>query len=123
MSYCRFSSMSGRCEIYLYYGYNGYSLSVAANRTVTELPDIAEIDIEGYLVRQQLLKHNPDLVKHVPIELPYAGKSFSFDDKESCIAMLKELKALGYIMPDWLISELEQEQAIDVATLNGVNDE
>lgn len=109
MSYCRFSSMSGRCELYVYYGYQGYSLTVAARRKVTTLPDIPEGDLEALIARNKLVQENPDLVQYVDINLPYAGKSFSFDEVQDCIAMVQELTALGYVVPPWLISVLQEE--------------
>lgn len=113
MAYCRWSSMDWRCDIYCYEHVDGgYAIHVAGRRraNIDQCPkvnwDLLSNEEGGdldewqrqYDVQMKWLEDNRE--DFVPIDLPYSGETFYPATVEDCVEKLRELRHLGYIMPD-----------------------
>ncbi len=114
MSYCRWSSV---CEdnfdsdLYIFGHVDGYiAIHIAASRLAgAELAPVVPTtndpiaNVERYVARRRWLEKMAGNM--VPIELPHAGESFRFayDDTQACEQFLRDLKKLGYHMPDYVL--------------------
>lgn len=115
MSYCRFSSNDFDCDLYVYADVGGgITTHVAGIRFESDterprLPDLRSDTIPEYLLRNKELTEWIKNARRVKIELPYAGTSFYNQHKELALENLRTLKELGYHMPDWLITAIEED--------------
>ena len=83
MSYCRWSSDGGQCDVHCYADVSGgFTTHVAANKATNPL---------------------------LPIGLPHDGKTFNDSTLRKFLDRLIYLKGLGYIVPDWVIEDVEME--------------
>lgn len=124
MSYCRFSSDSFRCDLYVYADVTGgYTTHVAAYKypddpdRPLELTFTKEnVDSGAWLESHQKLmawlEANEDRMQ--PIGGPYAGESFNDATIEECKARLLMLREAGYRFPDYVLDKLDDEAADDV---------
>lgn len=112
MSYCRTSSDGWNCDLYCYPSCDGtYVTHVACKRIVGDVPEInwfsddpIERD-EAYRKREVFLQN----AERQNIGLPCDGQSFVDETLEGLIATVKELKAMGYRVPDRAIERMEKE--------------
>ena len=79
MSYCRWSSMNHRCDVYAYESDDGFVVHVAKRRY---LPDFSDLEDIG---------------------LPYDGETFTYDTENEMLAGLAELAHVGYVVPPSLL--------------------
>lgn len=113
MSYCRFSTDDFQCDVYAYQSEQGYELHVANRRYIfdrSKLP--ARVGIEqsrAWLDRSDALDVALAGAQRVDLTLPHAGESFTFDTPGELAAFLRQLKALGYNVPDDAIEALDEE--------------
>lgn len=112
MSYCRFSCMGFRCDIYCYEAVDGFKVHVAANRRPEGCPGYdfsgpPDKVLASYKVRQDWLDDPAN--ESIPIGLPYDGKYYSLSTAAECAAKLRELRAVGYLLPDYALAELDEE--------------
>lgn len=119
MSYCRWSTVlpdNYESDLYIYDHYAGYiCVNIAASRVegIEKAPRLARLHstadtaafLESYQARSRWRREHEDVLKRVPIDLPYAGESHDFTDPAECVAFLKELRELGYRMPDDVLNE------------------
>jgi hypothetical protein len=115
MSYCRWSSMDFGCDLYVYDSVQGgIAIDVAAIRIVGDIPKVTSemtADIAGpYWIERKAQHEFLGKATRVPIELPYAGESFSLSPGDA-IAKLRELKALGYVFPGYVIEDIAADAA------------
>lgn len=119
MSYCRFSTNDFACQLYVYASTEGYSIHVAANKPVGDIPKITSDYLDTRTptstAEEYVVQHKAQLdwlkdCKREKITLKYAGESF-YLPQEQTVAKLKELKELGYVFPDYVISDIEDEAA------------
>lgn len=83
MSYCRFSSDGFNCDVYVYEDCaGGWTTHVAANRG-----------------------------EKGPIDLEYAGSRFNHPTALLCATNLEKLKEMGYLVPQYAIDNLKEENA------------
>jgi len=108
MDYC--------CELYVYYSVGDfYKIYVGKNRTdpdsVYPCPDFMDDSISKEQLKAEYDKHMESVKNRAmePIGLPYDGESFNAKTPERAVEILKELKELGYIFPDYVIEEIEAE--------------
>jgi hypothetical protein len=116
MSYCRWSSDNWKCDVYVYEAADGYTIHVAGNRIIGDVPEIAwdqGVDRLGETARAAQAYLNS--CSREPIGLPYDGQTFVLPDPTECAAKLRDLRDLGYHVPDYAIAELEAEAAEIVA--------
>lgn len=118
MSYCRWSSNSFRCDVYVYESPDGFVTHVACTRAV--LPDNAQAPSLRLLVdgnaRQWLVETRAfDALLHaarkVAIDHPEAGETFVHDTAGECAGNLERLAAQGFRVPASVIDDLRAEQA------------
>lgn len=136
MSYCRWSSMNFKCDLYIYETVGGlvgndgdFIIHVAGNRVIDETPDeraawskfvsaaadntspeyVASRD--AYFSAHKSLMDFLETAEREDIELPYAGATIVMKDREALITKLLELRALGYVFPDVVFERLEEEMA------------
>lgn len=114
VSYCRFSSDNFKSDLYIYEGYDGYSVNVASRKIVQELPplDFRYDDKDGWKYLFESMKKQDEALEtctRVDIGLPYDGKSFSVDTAKECVDLVKHLVEIGYRVPNGVIEALEEE--------------
>lgn len=114
MSYCRWSSDNGLCDVYVYQSCEGgYVIHVKKLRVSDNVPKCDHLlkdgDLSGYMgclkYRNAWRDQNPPK----PIGLPYDGKSFGLETPRECVDKLIELRGIGYNVPQYAIDELIEE--------------
>lgn len=116
MSYCRWSSMNGYCDVYVYDDVSGaWMIHVASCRR----PDGAPPDplgtfrsgggSEEYRRRRKAWDLWADQNPPTPIEHPEAGTSHDFDTPGECADKLEELRREGFVVPQYAIDALREE--------------
>ena len=127
MSYCRWSSLNGYCDAYVYADINGgWTTHIAGRRRVAgvlsdgfdllgAIP--ADADHEAASVHpaiklwteQHRLAMAQDL-DFIDIDHPEAGNSFNHDTPSECADNLERLQREGFIIPNSVISDLREEE-------------
>ena len=106
MSYCRWSSMDFKCDLYIYQADDGITIHVASNRVVGDVPAIdwssAELLYSTYKAQMEFL----DTAKREPINLRYDGDSYYGLTKENACAIIKLLGDTGYVFPEGLSEDI-----------------
>lgn len=116
MSYCRWSDMDFKCDLYAYEGSDGYVIHVASTRIVPDLPKLPDLSSTPMAIfwnayRKQLAARDQLTDEdRVAIDLEYAGDTFVEPDLESFEERLRELRELGYHFPDWVFDTIEEEK-------------
>lgn len=111
MSYCRWSSMNFKCELYAYESEEGFVIHVAGNKVVGDVPPLADFfgDMDEFL-RSMVVQHKfLETAERRNIGLEDDGKSFICENLESFKEKLLELRAKGYTFPDYVLEDVEQE--------------
>ena len=117
MSYCRWSSDDFRCDLYIYESAAGFVIHVAANRVEWDPPtspyklEKLQLPHEKWRVIYDVYQKALEAAPRHPIGLPYDGESFSHLDLTDLRDWVKELLAVGYRAPDWLLSNIEENLA------------
>jgi hypothetical protein len=93
MAYCRFSSDNFQCDVHC-------SAEVVEDGSTVWITHVAASTGRGTTARE-------------PIRLPHAGESFEDTSAAACLARLRELKRVGYRIPDRALLRLEQEMTAD----------
>lgn len=107
MSYCRFSDNSFRCDVYCYASrYGGYVAHVARARRVG-VPEQPDTETELFAYVEWLGKIDTYPLQN--IGGPFDGSHRAFDTAAETAAWLIELKALGYLVPDYAIDALLED--------------
>lgn len=106
MSFCRWSSMNWKCDLYCYESERGLETIVAGRRVIGPVPTV---DIKGFLeykisveeyMQQGLAQHQfMEDCSYESIGLKYDGQHF-LDDKETFLSTLTMLREEGYIFPE-----------------------
>ena len=113
MSYCRFSSDDWQSDIYCYEHVDGFiAIHVAGSRHIIEdmpPPIDYESDKKGWIERQLKISDSLDSSKMEPIGLPHDGESYSLKTHQEAADKLKELKKIGYNVPEYAIEALETD--------------
>jgi hypothetical protein len=116
VSYCRFSTDDFRCDLYLYQDVQGgYTLHVAANREVGEIPRVPSV---GKCSKEEWIEANRRQIDFLmtcerrPIGLGHDGACFRMQDLAEVLATVRMLAAAGYRVPDYLIRDLEVEEEL-----------
>lgn len=100
MSYCRWSSDNGRCDLYCYEDCaGGFTTHVAGNRIVGDIP--TEPSLESPL--------DPGWAERAPIGLAHDGETFNDPDLRSFLARLVMLREAGYSFPDYVLDDVRSE--------------
>lgn len=125
MSYCRWSSDNGRCDVYVYEDASGgWTTHVAARRRLFAAIPALPIswagkgdDWKGRLMRRLWAwsyQFNMWMVGLIPLrdtKLPYNGATFNDPTPLACAVRLIELRRIGYNVPQRAIDALVEEHA------------
>lgn len=117
MSYCRFSSDDGQCDVYVYEHYMGFWVTHVAGqkrRPIEPLPPPVPCSPERaaeWLARHKRVQEILDQSPYEPIGLPHDGESFEHATPDECAENLERLQALGYNVPQYAIDALREEAA------------
>jgi hypothetical protein len=146
MSYCRWSSLNWKCDLYVYDSGGVWITHVAGRRRIGPiLPDTLGLRLNGWLLywagwawnkengtisyehpwRRTLISpwfwlvgawHRLHMwsVSMAPlrdITLLHAGECFSDPTPGACADRLEELRRIGYVVPQYAIDNLRDEQA------------
>lgn len=127
MSYCRWSSYGWKCDVYVYEDVSGgWTTRVAGRKRVAPDP-CPEIDWEAiwrlpkeeqaaaFSAWRDAEREWLDRAELVDIGLEFDGKSFNDPTPGACAATLSMLKRAGYVVPDEVIRELENEHRLEFA--------
>lgn len=76
MSYCRWSSMDFKCDLYCYESDFGYETHVATNRVVDDLTPIDFSSSKAFLETSNKQIEELQTVKVKMLNLPYDGQDF-----------------------------------------------
>lgn len=119
MSYCRWSSMDFKCDLYCYEDVRGgWTTHVAGNKVVSPVISDAPIRLllnGGWLgMRLYTWWHNLHMWtvghgKRKPLGGPYAGASFNDSDLYAFKARLRMLRSAGYRFPDYVLQSVDDE--------------
>lgn len=116
MSYCRFSSDNWKSDVYVYEHHSGvWVIHVAGNRPVGEIPRVPRLSEYSEETADEWVKAHTEAMEflrtaeRVNINLPHAGATFDELTPGAAAERLKELRALGYHIPEGVIEELEEE--------------
>lgn len=111
MSYCRWSSDNGLCDVYVYESCEGgYVIHVASKRVSDDVPKCDHLLkpnlIHKYMRAKKKQNKWRDKNPPQPIGLPHDGESFGFETPHECANKLIELRGIGYNVPKYAIDEL-----------------
>lgn len=109
MSYCRWSSMDFKCNLYVYEAEDGIAIHVASNRVLGDVPSIDWSSPEQMFKTYQEQMKFMGTVKREPINLRYDGDSYHGLTKENACAVIKLLGDVGYVFPDTLCRDILEE--------------
>jgi len=109
VSYCRWSSMDFKCDLYVYESSDGVVINVASNRVVEDLPPIdfssPEKMVESYIQQMKSM----DFVTHKAIGGPCDGDSWYGLTHKRAAEIVEMLGEAGYIFPETLIEDLLED--------------
>ena len=116
MSYCRWSSEDFQCDVYVYEDCSGgFTVHVADNKPVFKEPLPKEIPFDTEHQKEWFDRHKKVMSmvsgsKRKKIGLPHDGKTYNYDTAEEMAEFLRELKVLGYYVPEYAIENLLLDQ-------------
>lgn len=113
MAICRWSDY--QCDLYIYESSFGFECYVAAKRYEDEPeppPLPAGDDNADWLSWQRLYQEYLKRLKAcslVPVALPHAGEAKVFQAYGELLDYVVELKSIGFLVPDWVIEDIKEE--------------
>lgn len=118
MSYCRWSSIGGQCDLYVYADVSGgVTIHIASYRRVLtdDVPKDPTPDMINEVISPEewsrLWKERNAILNACelrPIGLSRDGQSFNLDFDEAA-DLIADLRAEGYLMPDGLEDEVRED--------------
>lgn len=115
MAYCRWSSDNWKSDVYCYENVSGaWTTHVAGRKHRGEIPplgNIGSMSAEEFQEAYRRQNEALDKAELVPIGLPFDGQSFDDEGPEGMLARLRELKSVGYHIPEYVFGVLEEEIA------------
>ncbi len=126
MSYCRWSCMDGLCDVYAYQSDEGYQIHLSAVRIMgpqLHVPFLefyqdkvtSEEFFEAYRLYMDALQNSA----YIENNLPYGTQSFCCADLTEFYHMMQELRGLGYLFPNHVLSTILEEIEELGETLDG----
>lgn len=114
MAICRFSDY--QCDLYIYESALGIECYVARSRYENE-PEpppfpagVDEREWAQFWIDYGEHKAQIEAARLLPIGLPADGTGEIFSTWSELLAHVREIKALGYQVPDWVIESIEAEK-------------
>jgi len=117
MSYCRWSTNDFQCDVYVYEDVaGGWTTHVANNRVKYAEPLPPHVPFDGENMDAWLERHNKVMemvhnATRVPIGGPSDGQTFNDATPGKCAGWLEVLRSEGYIVPQYAIDTLKEEEA------------
>lgn len=120
MSYCRWSSMNFKCDLYCYEHCDGtWTTHIASNKVVTPIfPDAPWVLLKGGLIGRYLFvwwhrlhMWTVGIGKRAAIGLKFDGETFKDDSLEGFRDTLLLLRREGYRFPDYVLEIVDEEIA------------
>ena len=126
MSYCRWSSDFGQCDVYVYADVSGgWTTHVAGRRFKREPPeslkDMPVTNGEEFIALHKAESawrktyENEDGFlpdsEYIDLPEPFAGDSFNHATPEECADHLEEIRSAGFNVPQYAIDLLREEAA------------
>ena len=113
MSYCRWSSEQFQCDVYVYESESGFETHIAGNRVIygEPLPEPIEICAAGWIERHTKVEEMYEKAERQDIDHPEAGESYTDSTAKACADRLRVLKAEGFVVPQYVIDDLIEEDA------------
>jgi hypothetical protein len=112
MSYCRWSSDDFRCDVYAYESDAGFIVHVARSRYVGDIPRVPFILdtpndewMKAYNAQHKFL----ETAKQKNIGKEYDGETFQYDTLAELYRGLRNIKAKGYRIPEWVFIAVIEE--------------
>lgn len=103
MSYCRWSSDDFACDLYAYEAIDGYTIHIANNRVLGDIPKVpwildvaSDVWVAAHMAQQEFLR----TAQRERIGLPHDGETFVEDDLDDFEERLRYLREIGYKFPD-----------------------
>ena len=118
MSYCRWSSVNWRCDLYCYGDVSGgFTTHVAGNRIVGAIPQepmwkLLTTDPDRFAREHKAVMEFLQTCDRQPIGLPHDGETFNDPDLPAFYARLVALRDLGYHCPHYLLEDVAEEIAM-----------
>ncbi len=115
MSYVRFSSDDFQSDVYAYEDCGGgFTIHVASTKRIFSKPLPEKVPFEkgslnAWLERHQKVVAMLENSSMVPIGLPHDGESFNVETEHEMFDKLRNLKAMGYSVPEEVFSGEETE--------------
>lgn len=116
MSYCRWSDMDWRCDIYAYADVSGgYTIHVAGNRVKGDIPAApfeaggGDAAVKAFLDAHRKQTDFLKTAEREPIDHPLAGEHYNLATLQEFKAKLLELRAAGFHFPDYVLEEIETD--------------
>lgn len=116
MSYCRWSSDDFQCDVYTYADVSGgYTTHVASNRPVIDRTTLPPLDgtTDAWLARHQVVMGLLADADRVDINGPHDGETFNDPTPADAADRLEDLRAAGYVVPEYAIADLRNEPATE----------
>jgi len=115
MSYCRWSSIDFKCDLYVYESSDGVVINVASNRVVEDLPPIDFSSTAKMVESYNKQMKSMDVVTHKAIGGPCDGGSWYGLTHKRAAEIVEMLGEAGYIFPETLIEDLlEDAEEVEV---------
>lgn len=116
MSYCRWSSLCGLCDVYAYESEDGYQIHLSSKRIMGPQPYVPYQElVEGTATPDEFLEAYKKYTEalhssvHVDNNLPYGPISINCPDLLEFYYQMLELRLLGYLFPDAVIATILEE--------------
>lgn len=125
MSYCRLSSDNGYCDAYVYESvHGGFETHLAGRRQPPGAPDKpstamwkaimagrSDLATDAYKAAQPIWDAWEEQNPLIEIDHPEAGESFNHETPGECADNLERLRSEGFVIPQYAIDMLRQEQS------------
>ena len=114
MSYCRWSSDDFRCDVYAYESDAGFIVHVANNMYLGDIPRvpfILDVPKDEFLKAYRAQHKFLETAKQKKIGKKYDGFTFQYDTLDEMLRGMKDIKAKGYRVPDFVFEAIQEELA------------
>jgi hypothetical protein len=116
VSFCRFSSDDFQCDVYVYEDVRGgFTTHVAERRYAFAEPlpphvQLTEGNVSAWMSRDATMEEIMARTPLVEIGLEHDGETFNDDTAGECANRLESLRSLGYIVPQYAIDALRNDE-------------
>lgn len=114
MSWCRWSSLDWRCDLYVYESERGVEVDVAVRRRIIDpeslpAPIDPAVDIDAWAQRADEVHEIVRRADMIPIGLPHDGEYRTFDTLDEAADWIDELDRMGYVVPEGMTDQMRED--------------